>query len=425
MKLSFFGYGKTTRAIADRLGSGFDFYDDFCKESWEDEAGNRIHPSREFNPDHSLLEILTPSIRPDSPLLAKAKDPISEYDLFLSDKWLNSLDDEARSHLPPSILNLPKAPPTVWISGTNGKTTTTQMLTWLLKSHGAISGGNIGTPLAKLDPKAPLWILETSSFTLHHTRYASPDIYLLLPITPDHLDWHGGSKAYTLDKLAPLCTMREGELALIPSGLPLPASHAWIVEYDSNASLESFFNLDASKLRYKAAFLQDALLALAISRTLFDEVDYDRINSFRLDRHRQEEIIDAKGRLWVNDSKATNLDATLKALEAYSDRHIHLIAGGDDKGVDMTPLIRRIAELNVTLYTIGSNSQRLVNLAKTYQISVQSFANLLEALKAVDHNLGAKDVALLSPSASSLDQFSSYAQRGDIFVDYVKKIGSI
>jgi UDP-N-acetylmuramoylalanine--D-glutamate ligase len=424
MHLSFFGYGKTTRAIAARLGGGFDFYDDRCEKSYVDEAGNRIHPSREFDPDQSVLEILTPSIRPDSPLLAKARNPISEYDLFLSRKWIETLSEDQHRHLPSSIFHLPsKKPRTVWISGTNGKTTTTQMLTWLLEAHGALSGGNIGTPLADLDPDAPLWILETSSYTLHHTRYASPDLYLLLPVTPDHIDWHGSSRAYTADKLAPLQKMREGELALIPSGLGRPPSTAWVVEYDSNAFLESFFDLDASRLRYRAGFLQDALLALAVSRTLFDEADHDRINAFRLDRHRQEEILDARGRLWVNDSKATNLDAALQALEAYAARPLHLIAGGDDKGVDMTPLIQRLSQLDAKLYTIGSNSRRLAQLARNYGVPVESFTHLDEALEAVDRALKPKEVALLSPAASSLDQFPSYAHRGDLLMDYVKKIG--
>jgi UDP-N-acetylmuramoylalanine--D-glutamate ligase len=311
----------------------------------------------------------------------------------------------------------------VWISGTNGKTTTTQMLAYLLEEKGALSGGNIGTPLAELDPTAPLWILETSSYTLHHTRFASPDIYLLLPVSPDHLDWHGTPEAYEADKLAPLRTMREGELALIPGGLDIPESHAWMVEYDSNSFLEKFFGLDVSRLRYRAGFLQDALLALAVTRTLFDETDYDRLNSFSLDRHRQEEITDKRGRLWVNDSKATNLDAALQALESYAGYKIHLIAGGDDKGVDMEPLIRRLSELDAELYTIGSNSARLTELAGRYSLAAHTFKTLKEAQEAVSARMGMdNEVALLSPAAASLDQFSSYAERGDEFVKFVNGI---
>ncbi len=420
--LSFFGYGKTTRAIATRLGEGFDFYDDRCEKPWTDDAGNRIHPSEAFDPDQSLMEILTPSIRPDSPLLAQAKNPVSEYDLFLGRQWMDSFSDDDRRYLPSSIFHLPSAPRTVWISGTNGKTTTTQMLTWLLEPHGAVSGGNIGTPLAELDPEAPLWILETSSYTLHHTREASPDLYILLPITPDHIDWHGNAESYSADKLSPLLRMREGEPALIPADLEPPESFAWIISYDSDNSLANYFDIDASALRYRAGFRLDALLALAAGRILFDEVDIGRLNAFGLDRHRQEEITDAQGRLWVNDSKATNLDATLQALEAYRDRPIHLIAGGDDKGVDMTPLIERLARLDATLYTMGSNSERLSRLAREYGVPVRTFQELDEAMQAVAESLREGEVALLSPAASSLDQFPSYAVRGDHFVEFVRRL---
>ncbi len=423
--LSFFGYGKTTRAIATLLGEGFDFYDDRCEKPWTDDAGNRIHPSEAFNPDQSLMEILTPSIRPDSPLLAQAKNPVSEYDLFLSERLRKESKTWSQDHplypLRTTHYALP-TPRTVWISGTNGKTTTTQMLTWLLESHGAVSGGNIGTPLAELDPEAPLWILETSSYTLHHTREASPDLYILLPITPDHIDWHGNAENYSADKLSPLLRMQEGEPALIPADQEPPESFAWIIPYDSDESLERFFDLDTSRLRYRAAFRQDALLALAVSRILFDEADIDRLNAFRLDRHRQEEITDTQGRLWVNDSKATNLDATLQALEAYRDRRIHLIAGGDDKGVNMTPLIERLARLDATLYTLGSNSERLSRLAREYGVPVRTFRELDEAMQAVAESLREDEVALLSPAASSLDQFPSYAVRGDRFVEFVRRL---
>ena len=425
-RLSFFGYGKTTRAIAKLLGEGLDFYDERCEKSWEDDMGNRIHPAEDFDPSRSRLEILTPSIRPDSPLLAKAKNPVSEYDLFLSEKLRMESIEWGKEHplypLRTTHYALP-SPRTIWISGTNGKTTTTQMVTHLLAKHGAVAGGNIGTPLAELDPRAPIWVLETSSFTLHHTREARPDLYVLLPITPDHIDWHGSKKRYTEDKLSPIRRMQEGELALIPSGVTPPHSPAWVVAYAENPFLEKFFTIDAKRLRYRSAFLQDALLALSVSRTLFDEVDYERLNAFSRDPHRQQEVFDARGRLWVNDSKATNLDAALQALNAYSDRHIRLIAGGDDKGVEMEPLIRRLAELGSELYTIGSNSRRLEALAREYGVDVHPFETLDEALPELERHLKEGEVALLSPAAASLDQFPSYAKRGELFLDFVQKIG--
>ena len=398
-KPTLFGYGLTTKAIAKKLGGGCTFYDDKCEETYKDENNNTIRPSKEFNPDESSLEVTTPSLPPKHPLIQKAKNLQSDYDYF-------------KKVMPFSI----------WISGTNGKTTTTQMLTHILEKRGAVNGGNIGTPLADLDDKASIWVLESSSFTLHHTQLASPNIYLLLPITPDHLDWHGTAEQYEADKLRPLLTMQEGELALVPKGLNLPHTHAYVVEYDSNDFLCEYFDLDASKLNYKGAFLQDSLLALAVSKVLFDETNYTLLNKFKRDAHRQEEFKDTKGRLWVNDSKATNLDATIQAVKGYQDKHIHLILGGEDKGADLNPLFQEIKGLKLTLYTIGKNNDILLSLAKTYQINAISCQDMSHAVLNIDKQHTPEAIALLSPAAASFDQFKSYKDRGETFTKLVKNL---
>jgi len=398
-KPTLFGYGLTTKAIAKKLGGGCTFFDDNCTETYTDENNNTIKPSKLFDPKESTLEVTTPSLKPDHPLIQSAQNLLSEYDYF---------DDVM--------------PFSIWISGTNGKTTTTQMLTHILEHRGAVNGGNIGTPLADLSTDASIWILESSSFALHHTHIASPDIYLLLPITPDHLDWHGTPERYAADKLRPLLTMKEGELALVPKGLSIPKTNAYVVEYDSDTFLCEYFGLDSSKLHYKGAFLQDALLSLAISKVLFDETDYDLLNTFKRDAHRQEELEDAQGRLWVNDSKATNLDATIQAVKGYADRHIHLILGGDDKGVDMSPLFEVMQALNLTLYTIGANNDKLLALAKQYNIDSVESHTIASAITSISHVHTPKSVALLSPAAASFDQFNSYKHRGETFMDLVKKL---
>jgi len=398
-KPTLFGYGLTTKAIAKKLGGGCTFFDDNVKETYTDNEGNQINPSHLFDPESSQLEVTTPSLKPNHPLIKSAKHLLSEYDYFAQEM-----------------------PFSIWISGTNGKTTTTQMLTHLLEKRGALSGGNIGTPLAELDTDAPIWVLESSSFALHHTHTASPDVYLLLPITPDHLDWHDTAEQYEAAKLKPLLTMKEGELALVPKGLNLPKTNAYVVEYDTNAFVAEYFKLDSSKVRFKAAFLQDALLALAVTKVLFDEADYDLINAFTLDAHRQEELKDEKRRLWVNDSKATNLDATIQAVKGYADKEIHLILGGDDKGVDLTPLFESMKTLNLTLYTIGANSNKLLTLAKQYNIDAVESQNIETAIKQIDKVHTLESVALLSPAAASFDQFKSYKHRGETFMELVKKL---
>lgn len=398
-KPTLFGYGLTTKAIAKKLGGNCTFFDDNAEKPYTDEENNHIFPSHLFDPNESQLEVTTPSFPPSHPLVQAANNLISEYDFFAKEM-----------------------PFSIWISGTNGKTTTTQMLTHLLEKKGAISGGNIGTPLAKLDTSAPIWVLESSSFTLHHTNVASPNIYLLLPLTPDHLDWHETAEQYEADKLKPLRTMKEGEMALIPKGLNIPETNAFVVEYDSAEFLENYFDIDSSKINFKAAFLEDALLALAITKTLFDEIDYDTINTFRLDKYRQEETTDHLGRLWVNDSKATNLDATIQAVKGYSDRFIRLIIGGKDKGADLTPLFELLEDKKVQLYTIGINSERLANLAQKHHINFTACETLENAVNTIANERSENDVALLSPAAASQDQFTSYKHRGDEFFRFVKNI---
>ena len=406
-KLALFGYGKTTKAIASYLGDECIFFDDNVSEKKVDNKNNIIYPSSYFNSNNFEIEVTTPSIPPNHPLIKKANNLFSEYDFFLS---------------PNSPIINKKPPFSIWISGTNGKTTTTQMLTHLLKDKGAVSGGNIGTPLAALDKKAPIWILETSSFTLHHTKYAKPNIYLLLPITPDHLSWHGSINNYIKDKLKPLELMEEGELALVPKGLPLPKSEAWIVEYKDIKDIEKFFNIDSSKIDFKGAFLLDAMLSLAVTKALFDESDYSLINSFKLDAHRQEKVVDKYNRIWINDSKATNIDATLKALEILKDKEILLILGGDDKGVDLNPLFKELKNYNITIFAIGKNANKLEELSNKFNIKCYKTNFLKEAIKKIDKLHTQKKVALLSPAASSLDQFKSYAHRGEDFKNFIKEL---
>ena len=393
--MTLFGYGRTTRAIAEKFGN-CKIYDDKFSAVTFDTKGNEYLPPEMFDPDKSELEITSPGIPPHHPLIQKAKHLISEYDLFAD-----------------------TMPYSIWISGTNGKTTTTDMITHLLASRGAISGGNIGTPLAEMDPKAPIWVLETSSFTLHYTQKAKPDLYVLLPISDDHASWHGDFDSYEKAKLRPLEWMREGEAILLPEKYADLPTEGFKIPYKNAEDLAAYFGIETEKIRFKGPFLTDALLALGVSKILFDEIDYDLINAYRIGRHRMEEIRDTKGRLWVNDSKATNIDATIAALETYKGRKIRLILGGDDKGADLTPLFERLGDYRIELYAIGSNARKIMRLAQKYAIPAHLCETLHEAVEAIGKTDDKEAVNLLSPAAASLDQFASYAERGDDFIKFV------
>jgi UDP-N-acetylmuramoylalanine--D-glutamate ligase len=391
-----FGYGKTTRAIAKAFGP-YTFFDDKITVPSTDEEGNFLKPVTEFDTRLFTHEIPSPGFPPSHTLIQQASHLISEYDFFA-----------------------PTMPFSIWISGTNGKTTTTQMVEYLLSDKGAISGGNIGTPLAEMSSEAPIWILETSSFSMHYTDVARPNIYALLPVTPDHVSWHGSMQAYFDAKLKPLSMMKEGEAILLPKMFADAPTKGFKIVYENEKDLAKYFGFDASKIKFKGAFLMDAMIAMGIDKILYDRCDYDRINAFILDPHRQEEFRDSRDRLWVNDSKATNIDATLAALRTYADYPIHIILGGDDKGVELEELFGPLKKYDVTVYAIGTNALRLEALCKQYDIPCTLCHTLDVAVEQISKKHNRHSIAMLSPAAASLDQFTSYAQRGNLFKELAK-----
>jgi len=397
-RVSLFGYGATTKSLAQLIPNAV-FYDDNCAKAYQDENGFMVRPSAEFDADESDLEITSPGIPPENPLIQKAKHLISEYDFFTQ-----------------------ASPLKIWISGTNGKTTTTQMIQHLLKDKGSVEGGNIGTPLAELSQDANIWILESSSFTMHYTNRDCPSIYALLPLSPDHLSWHGGMQEYIDAKLKPIKMMSRGDIAIIPAEYKEIKTDAKIVSYTDENDLASQFGIDVERVKFKGAFLADAILAMAVDKTMFERINYDQINSFTLDPHRQEELRDAQNRLWVNDTKATNLDATIAAVKRYDDTYTHLILGGDDKGVDLSELFEFLQDKDLKIYAIGSNKEKLATLAQNYKLDFVICKNLANAVMKIDKKLKIDEVALLSPAAASLDEFSSYAQRGNEFKEAVNKL---
>ncbi len=377
------GKGQTAQAIKD-IYPDIVMYDDSDLNS--------------FDKNSDEVTIVSPGIPPHNDLVKNTKNLISEYDLF-------------ESIIPFSI----------WISGTNGKTTTTQMLQHLLEDKGSVAGGNIGTPLAKMDKKAKIWILETSSFTLHYTQKAKPNIYILLPISDDHISWHGSFKEYENSKLKILSTLLAEDIALVPLCYKSYPSKAKITYYKDSSNLASQFNIEKEKIKFKEPFLMDALLALVVNKILYKEINYNKINTFIQDVHKLEEFRDNQNRIWVDDSKATNIDATIQALKSYKDKKIYLILGGDDKGAKLESLFDVMSQYDIEIFAIGTNTKRLNSLADKYNIKCNMENKIEKAVKHISNLLLEDDinVALLSPAAASLDQFSSYKQRGEKFKEIV------
>ena len=401
MKKSLFGYGKTTKAIAKnvKFDGVWDIYDDKFNEISKDYLGNNLLPVSEFDPLKSTLEIPSPGFPRTHELVKKAKNLISEYDYFKD-----------------------TSPVKIWISGTNGKTTTTQMAGLVLKNNGAVIGGNVGEPLANLNELAKFWILETSSFTIYYTKFATPQIYALLPITPDHISWHGNFEEYEKTKLKPLSMMSKGSAAIIPKKYDGIKSKAKIYFYEDESDLAKICGVNLKDIKFKVPFLMDALLALCIEKFATNSLNLNLLNTFKIDKNRVEEFKDSKNRLWVNDTKATNLDAVIQALKRYKDKKIHLILGGDDKGVDLTPLYKNFESYNLEIYAIGSNTLKILNLALKFNVKAHKCDFLQDAVKNIDISLKNDEVALLSPACASLDQFSSYEERGNLFKKFVQEL---
>jgi len=392
--ITLLGYGKTTKAIAKKFAPGCIVFDDNFRENSTDEFGNLLLKPEKFENYKTDIQIPSPGFPPNHPLIQKSQNLVSEYDFFLRD-----------------------IPFSIWISGTNGKTTTTQMLEYLLKDKNAQAGGNIGLPLADMDKTKNIWILESSSFTLHYTKIATPDIYLLLPIKPDHISWHGSFKEYEDAKLSVLFRMKEGSVAIIPKKYENLDTLCHKVTYENENDLAKKMGIEIEKIEFQSPFLLDSILAMSCEKILFNRTDYKKINSFKTDRHKLEEFEDKSGKLWVNDSKGTNVDATLEALKRYENREILLILGGDDKGVSLDRLFDALKPLHVKIYAIGSNSDKITSMSKTIGKEVHNCKYLKDAISLIKKSHTQKSVALLSPAASSLDQFSSYAQRGDEFME--------
>ena len=393
MELYLLGFGKTTKAIQKHFPNSRIYDDKFF--------GNGIFSTYQFPTKlfQNNFLVPTPAIPPHHQIIQRFQQNIlSEYDLFFHYK---------------------KFPFSIWISGTNGKTTTTQMCKFILGDE-YILGGNIGIPLGELEPDKK-WILETSSFSLHYTNSAKPNIYLLLPITQDHISWHGNFDNYVASKIKPIFQMNQSEYAIIPEQKEILTKinkkeiKTNIIYYKNAEDLASKFDIDIEKIEFKSAFLLDAVLALVAQKILGEKIDYQKINEFQPDEHRQEKIIDKKSRIWINDSKATNPDSTIQFIKTIKNRELLLILGGQDKGADWNNLFQELQKIDVKLFLIGSSIKKAIKCAKKYGIKFKISETLKQAVKDIELEYSANSIAGLSPASASFDQFKSYEERGKVF----------
>jgi UDP-N-acetylmuramoylalanine--D-glutamate ligase len=291
------------------------------------------------------------------------------------------------------------------------------MIHHLLKEHNSDIGGNIGIPLLEMNQKADFWIIEASSFQLHYTKNAKPNIFIILPLKEDHTSWHGSFENYVKAKLSPLKRMNERDVVIMPKKFDTDTK-AFKILYENEKDLIEYF--DIKNTEFKVPFLLDELMAKAVYKILFFKEK--SLKDFKIDSHKLEEFKDSKKRTWVDDSKATNVDASINALKRYKNKKIFLILGGDDKGQDFSPLFEYMKNLDIKLFIIGKKTDLFENYARNYNISFEISNTLEKAVASIDKIHTGKTIALLSPACASFDMFRSYKERGEIFKSIVSKI---
>ncbi|MDR3751102.1 MAG: UDP-N-acetylmuramoyl-L-alanine--D-glutamate ligase [Terracidiphilus sp.] len=337
------------------------------------------------------------------------------------------------------------------VTGSNGKTTTTTLLGEILKEAGlpTLVGGNIGVPVVSLvDESADdTWsVLEVSSFQLESTEQFHPSIAVILNITPDHLDRHGSFENYILAKER-IFAAQDAKDCLVLNADNTPAAEAasraasrvywfsvehpvsqgaWLeqgyVVYRSqeNAAIEQVMPLGGIPLK-GAHNVENVLAAVVAARQAGAPAGAIRraIENFRAVEHRLEYVATINGVEYYNDSKATNVDATAKAVAAFSSG-IHLILGGKDKGSDYTTLSQLLRERVRAVYTIGSAAAKIESHLRGV-ITLQSCETLENAVNAAATAARPGEVVLLAPACSSFDQFDSYEHRGRVFKELVSE----
>ena len=347
--------------------------------------------------------------------------------------------------------------PVIAVTGTNGKTTTTTLISHIINKSGkkAITCGNIGKPfieaINEADNNTDYYVLEISSFQIFYSPNLSCNITVCLNITPDHLDWHESLEHYIESKMKLFLQQKKDSWAVlnfddkIIKGFKV-LSNKFYFSYSLNNKndIKSFENLaflenDLLKVKIKntlseiinknelkilgAHNIENTLASIAVSKIL-DLKDTDIRNatkSFEGVEHRLEYVRNLNGKEFYNDSKATNPESTTKAIEAISNKYgknITLILGGRDKHTSLLEMINAIKKNVTEVILYGEAKERF---QKELNNSSYKSLKIVSSLKeAVTTSLQSKtDIVLFSPACSSFDMFKNYEERGKLFKDMV------
>jgi UDP-N-acetylmuramoylalanine--D-glutamate ligase len=323
--------------------------------------------------------------------------------------------------------------PVIAITGTNGKTTTTEMLAQMLNDCGqkTIACGNIGKPLSEVARekiKYDVLTVEVSSFQLETIRTFRPSIALWLNFAPDHLDRYRSVAEYRAAKLRMFDYQTADDIAIVNAVESLPPLKARKITFSAYSNRADFrlsegtivfenkplLRLNQTKLR-GAHNIENLMATLAAghARGLPFEKMVPSVSAYEPKPHRCEFIRQIAGVDYINDSKATNLDAVEKALLAQT-KPVVLIAGGKDKGFNFEPLRDLVKEKVRSTILIGEMAERIARDWKDI-VKSERAASLADAVARAHDTAKSGEVVLFSPGTSSFDMFKSYADRGDQF----------
>jgi UDP-N-acetylmuramoylalanine--D-glutamate ligase len=290
----------------------------------------------------------------------------------------------------------------VGVTGTNGKTTTTELLGAVFRAAGrdVAVAGNVGTPLTSV--RSAEWVIcELSSFQLEDVHELACDVAVLLNLEPDHLDRHGSFEAYRDAKLR---VFERARVKVVPRGLGLDG-----IEFSADDELPAEPLLRGAHNRGNAA----AATAAARAAGIADQDIASALRSFAGVPHRLELVAERDGVRYVNDSKATNVAAARQALAAYAGEPVHLILGGSHKGEDFAPLAASIGDSVRSIHLIGEEAERIATALGRRPHDRDG--DLAAAVSHAAQLARPGDVVLLSPACASYDQYESFEQRGDAF----------
>lgn len=337
--------------------------------------------------------------------------------------------------------------PIIAVTGTNGKSTTTSLISYILENDGmrAPACGNIGVPILSLaDKKLDFLVCEVSSFQLEYAPTFAPEISVWLNLTPDHLDWHPSLDEYIDAKRSMFLNQAVSQHAILNSDDPIVITTKTVAEIfpfsctsEMDDHVQAVYISDefiCARRKMKEHVLthidqigikgghnlENALAAAgaALLAGAKPETIDSSLKSFRALEHRLEYVDTIDGVAFYNDSKATNTVSTIKALQAFPNEKVVLIAGGKDKGTDLSDFIEVAKSKCAAIILIGEATQRFQKeLSKKGVERILPVATLEAAVKmGLELKLGP---VVLSPACSSFDMFVNYEERGRAFKNIV------